>query len=604
VKKEISRRELLKTAAAAGASYVAITKDLKALSPSALDSVSPAPAPQPPGQILPLLSTSDVFVPPKGRSFVKFSFDFPEPSVEFAGLRFSFRVFTYENAYTFDAGKTTITSGADSLELQSTGFVWAGGQQKAPGTLHARFRKKDSWIEWDASAEMGQPIKSIVAVMRDVPRGKMASGGATFFDPRDDEVLFGYPFGGGALFTARTMDTPMVMVQSGDQDFFFVSTLLDRVRATRFYFQPGEKGYRVELIHEAGGWEKSNRIESPTWRAGHAHSMEEVSRAHFDHVEEAFQLPAWEKRPDVPAWFRDVALVVALHGMHWTGYTFNDFEKMARTLDWVATQIPGKNVMVFLPAWDGRYYWNYPLYKPDPRLGGETGFRALMEKGHAQGFHFLPMFGLNSANRKHPEFAKFADAVTDQIDGDPFNLNWVDWDNDRHNEGWGPYMNVGVDSWRRWLSDRIAEVIEKYHADGYFLDIAGGWENNTKADMHEGARRMVRDLRAKFPDALAVGEMSYDALLGVIPVYQVFPAAGFLPAFTKYSRSFQHLSLPAPGRGSSGVHESGFGRFNPQTLSLSQNSLPTITVVDDTFEKNRDVMTQIIAEAKKRAGIS
>ena len=53
--------------------------------------------------IVPLVSTSDVFVPPRGRSFDKFSFDFPEPSVAFGGLRFGFRVFTYENAYGLDA---------------------------------------------------------------------------------------------------------------------------------------------------------------------------------------------------------------------------------------------------------------------------------------------------------------------------------------------------------------------------------------------------------------------------------------------------------------------------------------------------------------------
>jgi hypothetical protein len=64
------------------------------------------------------------------------------------------------------------------------------------------------------------------------------------------------------------------------------------------------------------------------------------------------------------------------------------------------------------------------------------------------------------------------------------------------------------------------------------------------------------------------------------------------------------LSSPAPGRGSSGVHESGFGRFNPQTLSLSPNAIPTLQVVDDTFTKYRDVMAEIIQRAKERAGIA
>jgi hypothetical protein len=51
------------------------------------------------------------------------------------------------------------------------------------------------------------------------------------------------------------------------------------------------------------------------------------------------------------------------------------------------------------------------------------------------------------------------------------------------------------------------------------------------------------------------------------------------------------------------VHESGFGHFNAETLSLSPRSIPTLQVVDDTFTTHRDVMTAIIQRAKQRAGI-
>ena len=189
------------------------------------------------------------------------------------------------------------------------------------------------------------------------------------------------------------------------------------------------------------------------------------------------------------------------------------------------------------------------------------------------------------------------------MDGDAFNLNWVDWDNDRHNEGWSPYMNMGEDSWRQWLHDRIDEIVTRFKVDAYFLDIVGGWENNTRADTHEGTCRMVADLRAKYPNVLACGEMSYDALHACIPLYHVFSEWAYPAAFNKYCRAFQHLSLPAPGRGSSGVHESGFGHFDPQTLALNDRQIPTITVVDDTFDQHRDIMAAIIARAKKRGGI-
>ncbi|HSB76428.1 MAG TPA: twin-arginine translocation signal domain-containing protein, partial [Terriglobales bacterium] len=582
---KISRRDLLK-GAAAGASSLALAR-MPALP---LSGASPSPAPSSASStagILPLTSASDVFIPPRGQSFFKFSFDFPEPSLEFAGLRFSFRVYTFENAYALDRDAMTVQERPDGVELACSQFLWAGGQQKASGSLRARFQKIGDRVEWSAVAEMPQPIKSMAAIIRGVPRGRLSAGGQPFFDPKDNEVLLGYPFGGGALFTAAVLNTPLAVIQTGASQYFYLSALNDSVRANRFYFQPGETSYRVELVYEQAGWQKSNTLHSPLWRVGRAPALEAAFRPHFEHLEKAFSVPDWETRSDVPAWFRHTALVLAFHGMHWTGYIFNDFARMLAILRWVATRIPARNVMVFLPAWDGRYYWNYPLYQPDPRLGGEEGFRRLISEGQKMGFHLVPMFGTNAANSRLPQFSKFADATTEQIDGDAFNLNWVDWDNDRHNEGGMPYMNVGVDSWRSWLLARISEIIERFGVDGYFLDIAGGWENNTKADTHEGTRRLVEELRRKHPGALAIGEMHYDALLSFIPVYQVLSESAYPRGLTKYARSFQHLSHPAPGRGSSGVHESGFARFDPKTLDLNDAQIPTITVVDDTFDRYR-----------------
>ncbi len=608
MKNRLTRRDLLKSGLVAGASSLVLSgADIAAEGTETRSgtnaSLAQSPAIPPDGTILPLTSTSDVYIPPRGESFFKFSFDFPEPSVSFDGMLFSFRLYTFENAYGLDRGHLTVEKTAGGMTLHCSQFVWAGGQEHVSGTLTARLRKNGDFVEWDVSAEMEQPIKSIAAIVRGVPRGKVSPGSEGFFDPKDNELLIGYPFGGGDHHGAISADSPVAVIQAGDQEFFLLSVLLDKVRANRIYLQPGANGYRVELVYEQGGWEKSNRVQSPTWRAGRTRTAEDAYQQHFSRVAQAFSIPSWEQRQDVPPWFRDIALVLSIHGMHWTGYIFNDFAKALRTLEWARTQIPANRVLVFLPAWDGRYYWEYPVYKVSSRLGGDDGFRTLIQKGHQMGFRFLPMFGMNSANDKLADFSRFSDATTQDVDGNDFDLDWVDWDNDRHNEGWGRYMNLGVDSWRTWLSGRISEIIERFDADGYFLDISGGWQNNTKADMHEGTRRLVADIRQKFPHVLPVGEFSYDALLSILPVYHVFPSRGYPPAFQKYCRAFYHLSHPAPGRGSSGVHESGFGRFSPE-VRKGQFSIPTISVVDDTFDKYRDVMAEVIAGAKAWAGIS
>ena len=311
----LSRREWLTIMSAAGAGAVL---------PRGLDS-PPAPVDSLP--VLALTSTSDVFIPGRGRGFMKFSFDFPEPSVEFEGYRFGFLVFTRENTYGLDARRITAQRTGDDLEISCSGLVWAGGQQTAPGKVTAQLHKRGNAIEWDVTAEMDQPIKSVTTVIRGVPRGKISTGGEPF-DPRDDELLFGYPFSGGDLFganTARGLSTPFVIVQRGEGDFVFLSSLDDRVRAKRFYFQPGQQGYRVEAVFEAEGWKDQKVLRVPTWRLGRAASVDEAAQAHFTHLERVYHLEPWETRRDVPDWVRRTSLVVSLHGMHYTGYIFNDY---------------------------------------------------------------------------------------------------------------------------------------------------------------------------------------------------------------------------------------------------------------------------------------
>ena len=548
--------------------------------------------------VLPLASTSEVHVPPRGASFQQFSFDFPEPSVEVGGFRFGFRIFSRENVYGLDQGSMHAEATDDGVLLRCDRLVWAGGQEQAGGRLTVRFHLNGDAVEWDVAAELDQPVKTITTVIRGVPRGQISVTGGPPFDPHDDELLYGYPFGAGDLFggnTAQGISTPFISIVPASGPVLSLAALDDKVRAKRFYLQPGEQGYRVEAIFEAEAWRDSTLVNAPTWRLSRADTLERATELHYDQLARAYHIPAWEIRTDVPAWLRSTRLVLTLHGMHYTGFVFNDFSRMLEILRWTAERIPGSDVLVFLPAWDGRYYWDYPGYEVAPRLGGDAGFQRLVSEGHRLGFRFMPMFGANAANRRHPAYRKVAGGTTQRLDGGAIALDWVDWDNDRHQEGWLAYMNLGVPAWRDWLSGRIANAIDRFGVDGYFLDISGGWINNPTADMHEGLCTLLSELRSRYPETLACGEFHYDALLACLPLFHVYSR----PA-SRFARFFSHLSHSAPGRGSSGVHESGFGAFDPATLGLREGTIPTLSVVDDTFAKYRDVMEAVIRAARER----
>src|SRR5512143_2468327 len=159
----LSRRDLLKAAGLAAAAPLA----------GRAAGATPSRAGAAQGRILPLTSTSEVYIPPKGNAFQKFSFDFPEPAVEYAGLRFGFLVFSRENAYGMNAARMRAEPDGDALSVTCEEFVWAGGQERLPGRLTARLRRNGEFVEWDVTVEMDRPVKAVTTVVRGIPRGKV-----------------------------------------------------------------------------------------------------------------------------------------------------------------------------------------------------------------------------------------------------------------------------------------------------------------------------------------------------------------------------------------------------------------------------------------------
>ena len=88
-----TRRDVLKAAGVAGAAALLYGEAARAGSPA---------------EIVSHRSTTGVIVPPRGASFMKFSFDTPEPSVRFAGFDLGFTIFSRENAYHLDEHKLRI----------------------------------------------------------------------------------------------------------------------------------------------------------------------------------------------------------------------------------------------------------------------------------------------------------------------------------------------------------------------------------------------------------------------------------------------------------------------------------------------------------------
>jgi hypothetical protein len=350
----------------------------------------------------------------------------------------------------------------------------------------------------------------------------------------------------------------------------------------------------LEIVTDESAVARSSRFEAPEIRLRACGSQQEVRSDFRDHVawlEGAYGLVSWEKRNDVPAWARNLDLVLTLHGQHWTGFVFNTFDEMAEILKDITADVPGNRILAYLPGWDGRYYWQYPDYRPGKDLGGDDGFARLAATARSLGVHLMPMFGANGANvRRYPDWERAA--LRSPSNTYPALINEPDWDNDRAPEDDLVFLNPGAPQFRQHLVQRIADLVERHPIDGVFLDTSGCWFNDPRFEMYPGYKELVGEIHHRHPDLLVCGEGWYDALLGVFPVNQTWLDVSQPQRFDDlpiaYARTLGHLNEGAPGAGSTGVHEGG-------TRSLGKplrvpGHIPALSVVDDTFTKHRQAV--------------
>ena len=252
----------------------------------------------------------------------RFSFDFADPVFEIGGWRLSLQVTTFENTYGLDPERTSVRREGDGWAMEAEGLTWAGGQIKAEGRAWLRASPTDEGIEVVAGAEVPEErVRSLKVIVRGLEAEQLIGRNweARPFPAHGRVLRYPGPSLEG-LDTPPFIHTPLVFLEKGGEHTYFES-LDGRVRAKRFafYAQGGEA--IAELIHEEAAHEMSGRIETPPWRIGRTRDPEAVVREHTAHVERAYGLRPWEERADVPAWAREISLVVTLHGMHWTGYT-------------------------------------------------------------------------------------------------------------------------------------------------------------------------------------------------------------------------------------------------------------------------------------------
>ena len=296
-----------------------------------------------------------------------------------------------------------------------------------------------------------------------------------------------------------------------------------------------------------------------------------------------------QARRDVPAWAHELKLVFTLHGMHWTGRGFLDYSAMQDVLHLVTDRLPGRHVLAYLPGWEGRYYWQYGDYRPDPRLGGERGFAKLCEFARERQAHVMPMFGGNCVNHWLHRFRDLDPGTyMKSATGNRFHGNQPDWDYSRaHDTGWQAWLNPGHPGWRETLCEQIEAL-----AAGF-----GFTESFSTRSMFGSMIRIAPSTTGSAP--------SYSACASASRACYSRPSTTMMRCYrsslsfqcaywgrdrgwtARYVLRFAHLCEAEP-EGRTGVH--GFGVWKtPATTDYTAalGYLPTLAFQHDTLERSR-----------------
>lgn len=518
------------------------------------------------------------------------SYEPNDPWFDIAGWRLGVQVITFENVYGLDPNAVEVTQGTDRTTIACHQLRWAGGQERGEGQVQVEAAPAADGLEVVVAARHPRTIRCVKLLLSALPMGDVIGASWRQSPLPEAGLVLTYPF---------PLHTPLVFLARANGPHLYFQSLDDRVRAKRFAFYQSGGALTAELVFEEAAQQMSRSIRCAPWRFGRCDDPESVVKQHIAHVERAYGLEAWEQRRDVPQWARQIALVAALHGMHWTGYVFNTYDEMLRALSWIAERIEGGRVLAYLPGWEGRYYWQYGDYRPEPRLGGEEGFGHLVEGAQDLGVKLMPMFGMNCANGSLPGFEEWgAPSVMRSPSGLELQGNRPDWDVSRSRDpGWQKWLSPGAPTWRDRLVDQVSVLVERYELPAVFFDTQHVWINDPRHPVYEGIVAVRDALKRRFPELLVAGEGWYDALGAVTPVSQVGAPAQWPEVFSKYCRTFLHLSAGDPSRGSTGVHELGHDHFRP--APDAPYWWPTLPVVDGTIERTPERAEQVIEQARR-----
>jgi len=524
------------------------------------------------------------------------SYKLNNDSLDLGDYKVSVEVFSLENVYTIAPG-TLLRK--DNYHY-SNDLLW-GNDVKTSGSVELHINNHEEYREFQVEASLTQNIRSIKIRFDGLPLGKYISSVDEDKDVTERGLIFKYPEGW------RSLSTPLLVFKLENGKYLYISVKDEKVRHKIFFFKKVDDKMRMDVVLECDGTEMSYRFLTPKVECGVVDSLEDIILKHSNFIKEAYGLEEYAECSIAPSWLKDISLVVTMHMETFTGFIFHTYKQALEDMKQICSYLDGKNILVYLPGWEGRYYYKYGNYTPDDRLGGAEELKKLVDGLHKLGCKVMAMYGMNIMNKNTPALQGiWEEAEFQSISGAKYHNGSVDWEGAHHydfNEL--VQLNVGCKSYQDYLFNQIKVATDEFDFDGAFLDIAACYTNDRNNKLYEGVVELCNRLRTIKKDFLVSGEGYYDGLSKAMPLFQSGHTDGWMHyhdrvsplLFTRFSREFAHLCLGDVGRGSSGVHELG---TNTETMTpLREGIIPTLSLVEDTVKDYFEKVKEILDQAKE-----
>ena len=520
--------------------------------------------------------------------FGTIGYDFKDSYVSFADLNFAVRLSTDNNIYCPNPEKLTIEKPSkNEIIVRSNSLSAAGGQLISNGFIELKIsRGINQRISILASASHNTELaKSILVLIKGINVKYMVSEQLQ----AKGEQEFKDKIGIRVSYPSRSATMPLVFLTTPNEEWYVLSKdkkIRRKGFACSYDHLSDEPVFFIS--HDSDMRKRSTRIQSPKWVMGKNRNREQIVRERCIDLEKYFDVLPYSRKNDFHTdWIDNLKVVTFLHGVHWTDHVFNTYDQMGEQLEWITETIDGSQVLAFLPAWDGRYYVNYPEHKPDSRMGGSEGLKRLVKKAHQLGVKVVLMFG--GPNLSTFDFLKknnMMEAGLKTPSGQVELQNWLDWNTDLQKETMGLIMNFGHPKYLDYMINKTAELFDTFGIDGIFLDGTLRWQNSPDYSPYEGLVEYTREIRKRYPEKLLMGEDGYDAIYGHFDLFHTSGGPlGLENYLLRYTRQFYYLAYPAEN-GSAGIHEIGWSNDSPTINNADPKfTIPSISLFYGDKEK-------------------